>query len=107
MARESAPISAAAGATVLRTRLGAAQVEVAGDFAIGVREMGGVGGGCDGSGVTEAVMDVAGPEARCEQAEGRHQATAVHAEQLVLVSDIFHKGAGPSLLFFAVTTCSK
>ena len=46
-----------------------------------------MGGGCDGSGVTEAVMDVAGPEARCEQAEGGHQATAVHAEQLVLVGD--------------------
>ncbi len=34
------------------------------------REMGCVGGGCDGNGITEAVMDVAGPEARCEQAEG-------------------------------------
>ena len=32
-------------------------------------------------------MDVAGPEARCEHAEGGHQATAVHAEQLVLVGD--------------------
>ena len=53
----------------------------------GSGKWGGVGGGCDGNGVTEAVMDVAGPEARCEQAEGGHQATAVHAEQLVLVSD--------------------
>ncbi len=32
-------------------------------------------------------MDVAGSEARCEHAEGGHQTTAVHAEQLVLVSD--------------------
>jgi hypothetical protein len=38
-------------------------------------------------------MDVAGPEARCEQAEGGHQATAVHAEQLVLVGDVLHKGS--------------
>ena len=93
MTRESAPLSAAAGAAVLRARVGAAQVEVPGDFAIGVREMGGVGGGCDGNGVTEAVMDVAGPEARCEQAEGGHQATAVHAEQLVLVGDSQLEGA--------------
>ena len=46
MTRESAPLSAAAGAAVLRARVGAAQVEVPGDFAIGIREMGGVGGGC-------------------------------------------------------------
>ena len=79
---------------MLRARVGAAQVEVPGDFAIGVREMRDVvGGGCDGKGVTEAVMDVAGPEARCEQAEGRHQATAVHAEQLVLVGDSQLEGA--------------
>ena len=70
MARESAPLCAAAGAAVLRAHVGAAQVEVPGDFAIGVREMGDAGGGCDGNGITEAVMDVAGPEARCEQAEG-------------------------------------
>ena len=58
MARESAPLGAAAGAAVLRARVGAAQVEVPGDdFAIGVREIEGVGGGCDGNGVTEAVMD--------------------------------------------------
>ena len=55
MTRESAPLSAAAGVAVLRARMGAAQVEVQGDFAIGVREMGGVGGGCDGSGLAEAV----------------------------------------------------
>ena len=66
---------------------------VPGDFAIGVREMGNVGGGCDGNGVTEAVMDLAGPEARGEQAEGGHQATAVHAEQLVLVGDAQLEGA--------------
>ena len=78
---------------MLRARVGAAQVEVPGDFAIGIREMGGVGGGCDGSGITVAVMDVAGPEARCEQAEGRHQATAVHAEQLILVGDSQLEGA--------------
>ena len=47
----------------------------------------------DGSGVTEAVMDVAGPEARCEQAEGGHQTTAMHAEQLVLVGDSQLEGA--------------
>ena len=80
MTGERAPLSAAAEAAAPRARVGAAQVEVPGDFAIGIREMGGVGGGCDGSGVTEAAMDVAGPEARCEQAEGGHQATAVHAE---------------------------
>ena len=78
---------------MLRARVGAAQVEVPGDFAIGIREMGGVGGGCDGNGITEAVMDVAGPEARCEQTEGGHQATAVHAEQLVLVSGSQLEGA--------------
>ncbi len=50
---------------MLRARMGAAQVEVPGDFAIGNREMGEVGGACDGSSVTDAVMDVAGPEARC------------------------------------------
>jgi hypothetical protein len=38
-------------------------------------------------------MDVAGPEARCEQAEGGHQAAAVHAEQLVLVGDSQLDGA--------------
>ena len=78
---------------MLRARVGAAQVEVPGDFAIGVREMGGVGGGCDGNGITEAVMDVTGPEVRCKQAKGGHQATAVHAEQLVLVSDSQLEGA--------------
>ena len=80
-------------AAVQRARVGAAQVEVPGDFAIGVREMGGVGGGCDGNGITEAVMDVAGPEARCEQTEGGHQATAVHAEQLFLIGDSQLEGA--------------
>lgn len=49
--------------------------------------MGGVGAGSDGNGITEAAMDVAGPEMRCQQAEGSHQATAVHAEQLVLFGD--------------------
>ena len=93
MAGERASLSAVAGAVVLRARAGAAQVKILGDFAIGVREMGGVGGGCDGNGVTEAVMDVAGPEARCEQAEGGHQAMAVHAEQLVLVGDAQLEGA--------------
>ena len=44
MAGERAPLSAAAGDAVLRARVGAAQVEVPGDFAIGVREMGGVEG---------------------------------------------------------------
>ena len=39
LARESAPLSAAAGAAVLRARVGAAQVEVPVDFAIGVREI--------------------------------------------------------------------
>ena len=39
MARESAPLGAAAGAAVLRARVGAAQVEVPGDFAIEIREM--------------------------------------------------------------------
>ena len=86
---------------MLRARVGASQVEVPGDFAIGVREMGGVGGGCDGNGVTEAVMDVAGPEARCEQAEGGHQATAVHAEQLVLVGDSQLEGA------YRLDTCDE
>ncbi len=60
-----ASLSAAAGA-VLRARVGVAEMEVPGDFAIEVREMGRVGGDCDGSGITEAAMDVAGPEARCE-----------------------------------------
>ena len=81
------------GGGVPGARVGAAQVEVPGSFGIGVREMGGVGGGCDGNGITEAVMDVASPEARCEQTEGGHQATAVHAEQLVLVGDSQLEGA--------------
>ncbi len=73
---------------MLRVRVGAAQVEVPGDFAIGVREMGGEWwGGCDGSGIMEATMDVAGTKVRCEQTDGGHQATAVYAEQLVLVGD--------------------
>ena len=93
MAGERAPLSAAAGAAVLRARVGAAQVEVPGDFAIGVREGGGVGGGCDGNGIAEAVVDVASPEARCEKAEGGHQTTAMHAEQLVLVGDSQLEGA--------------
>ena len=68
-------------------------MEVPGDFAIGVREMGDVGGGCGGNGIMEAVMNVAGPEARCEQAEGGHQSTSIHAEQLVLVGDSQLEGA--------------
>ena len=56
MTRGRASLSAAAGAAVLRARVGVAQTKVPGGFAIGVREMGGVGGGCDGSGITEAVI---------------------------------------------------
>ncbi len=93
MARESAPLSAAAGAAVLRARVGAAQVEVPGDFAIGVRETEGVGGGCDGNGIAKTVMDMAGPEARSEQAKVGHQTTAMHAEQLVRVGDAQLEGA--------------
>ncbi len=76
------PLSVGARAAMLRARVGAVQVEIPGDFA---REMGGVGGGCGGNGITEADMNVAGPEARCEQAEEGYQATAVHPEQQVLV----------------------
>ncbi len=82
MAGERASLSAAAGTTVLRARVGAVQMEVPGDFAIGVRKMGGVEGGCDGSGITEAAVDVVGPEIDAEthfereQAEGGHQAMA-------------------------------
>jgi hypothetical protein len=91
VAGERAPLSAAAGAA-LQARLRTAQVEVPGDFAIGVRN-GGLGGSCDGNGIAKVVMDMAGPEAHCEQAERGHQATAVHAEQLVLVDDSQLEGA--------------
>ena len=38
---ERAPLSAAAGATMLRARVGAAQVQVPDNFAIGIRKKGG------------------------------------------------------------------
>ena len=71
MAGGRAPLSAAAGAAVW-ARVGTAQVEVPGDFAIGVREMGGVGGGCDGhhgsghgcGGPKGALCLFAGPQGR-------------------------------------------
>ena len=77
-------------------------MEVPGDFAIGIREMGGVGGGCDGNGITEAARDVVGPEAHCEQAEGGHQATAVHTEQLVLVGDSHRSSRANTVLMPAM-----
>lgn len=41
---------------MLRARVGAASIEVPSDFAIRVRELKGVGGGCDGNGIVEAVV---------------------------------------------------
>ena len=43
-----------------------------------------MGGDCDGNGVAEAALD----EARCKQAKGGHQTTAVYAVQLVLAGDL-------------------
>ena len=74
-----ARLSAAAGAAVLRAaRMRAARVKFPNDLAIGVRELEGTGGGgLSGNGITKAVMDVSGPQARGEQAEKRNQKSAV------------------------------
>ena len=61
------------------------RMEVSGEFAVRVRKGGRVGGGCHSNGISEAVVNVAGPEPRGEQAKRRDEKTAVHAKQLVLV----------------------
>ena len=73
-----ARLSAAAGAAVLRAaRMRVPQEKFPSDLAIGVREMVGTGGGgLSGNGITKAVVDVSGPQARGEQAERRDQKTA-------------------------------
>ncbi len=82
-----ARLSAAAGAAVLRAaRMRVPQEKFPSDLAIGVREMVGTGGGgLSGNGITKAVVDVSGPQARGEQAERRNQKTAVHTEKLIPV----------------------
>jgi hypothetical protein len=87
-----ARLSAAAGAAVLRAaRVG---VEVPGDVTIRVRESGGEGGGgFHGNGISKAVVDVASPEARSEQAEGGHERAAVCAEELIDVGSTQLEGA--------------
>jgi len=63
-----ARLSAAAGAAVLRAaRMRVSQVKFPGDLAIGVPEPVGTGGrGLSRNGITKAVMDVSGPQARGE-----------------------------------------
>ena len=64
------------------------------DLAIGVREMVGTGGGgLSGNGITKALVDVSGPQARGEQAERRNQKTAVHTEKLIPICDSQLEGA--------------
>ena len=64
------------------------------DLAIGVREMVGTGGGgLRGNGITKAVVNVSGPQARVEQAERRNQKTAVHTEKLIPICDSQLEGA--------------
>ena len=70
-----ARLSAAAGAAVLRAaRMRASRVKFPSDLAIGVWELVGTGrgGGLSGNGITKAVMDVSGPQARSELAERRN-----------------------------------
>ena len=72
-------------------------VEVPSDVTIRVRELGGErGGGFDGDGISKAVVDVASPEARSEQAEGGHERAAVCAEELI---DRFFQGPHGAVLF--------
>jgi len=51
------------------------------------------GGGLSGNGITKAVVDVSGPQARGEQAERRNQKTAVHTEKLIPICDSQLEGA--------------
>ena len=51
------------------------------------------GGGLRGNGITKAVVDVSGPQARGEQAERRNQKTAVHTEKLIPICDSQLEGA--------------
>ena len=86
--------SPGAGAAALRAaRVGTAGMEDPGNFAIGIKELGGVGGACFGYGVSDAVVDVPGPKACGEQTERRNEKTAVHAEKLVLVGSSLLEGA--------------
>ena len=73
MTGERAPLSAAAGAAVLRAAR--VRVQVPGDVTFKEREMGVVGGGFDGGGISTAVVDVASPYARGEQAEEGQEIT--------------------------------
>ena len=74
--------------------LRAARVKFPSGLAIGVRELVGTGRrGLSGNGITKAVMDVSGPQARGEQAERRNQKPAVHAEKLILVCGSQLEGA--------------
>ena len=56
-----------AGAAVLRAaRMRAARVKLPSDLAIGLRKLVGTVRGLCGNGITKAVMDVSGPQARGE-----------------------------------------
>ena len=69
-------------------------VEVPGDVTIRVRKLGGEGGGgFHGNGISKAVVDVASPKARCEEAEGGHERAAVCAEELIDVGSTQLEGA--------------
>jgi len=68
-------------------------VELPGDVAIRVRELGGERGGLHSNGISKAVMDVAGPKARGEQAKGRQERAAVCAEELIGVRGTLLEGA--------------
>ena len=63
-----AHLSAAAGAAAQRAAR--VEVEVPGDVTIKEGEMGGVGGGIDDGGISIALVDMASPKARDEQAQG-------------------------------------
>ena len=71
--------------------------ENADDVTIRVREFGEKGeGGFNGDGtdgISKAVVDVASPEARSEQAKGGHERAAVCAEELIDVGSTQLEGA--------------
>ena len=65
--QDMARLSTAAVLLAARMRVG--RVKFPSDLAIGVRELVGTGGrGLSGNGITKAVVDVSGPQARGKQA---------------------------------------
>ena len=67
--------------------------------------MEGVGGGFDGGGISKAVVDVASPEARSEQAEGGHERAAICAEELIDVGSTQLERARTALLLETFQKC--